>query len=57
MEYPTATKNIKATNYARKPFDHVKSNLSDNQKKVIRRKLYKKEAVSHFLRIERMIIL
>ena len=57
MEHPTATENIKAINNARKLFDHVKSNLSDNEKKVIRRKIYKKEAVSHFLRIDKMIIL
>ena len=32
MEHTTATQNIKAINYARKLFDHVKSNLSDNER-------------------------
>ena len=31
-EHPTETQNIKAINYARKLFDHVKSNLSDNER-------------------------
>ena len=54
MVNPTATENITTIKEDKKLFNGVRSNLSDNEKKVIRRK---KEAVSHFLRIERMIIL
>ena len=42
MVNPTATENITAIKEARKLFDDVRSNLSNNKKKVIRRKLYKK---------------
>ena len=47
---PTATKNITAIKEARKLFDDFRSNLSNSEKKVIRRKLYKKEATSHFFK-------
>ena len=50
MVNPTATENITAIKEARKLFNDVRSNLSDNEKKVIRRKLYKKEAASHFFK-------
>ena len=50
MAKPTATENITAIKEARKLFDDVRSNLSNNEKKVIRRKLYKKEAASHFFK-------
>ena len=50
MVNPTATKNVTAIKEVRKLFDDVKSNLSNNEKKVIRRKLYKKEAASHFFK-------
>ena len=36
---PTAIENISAIKEARKLFDDVRSNLSNNEKKVIRRKL------------------
>ena len=50
MVNPTATENITAIKEARKLFDDVRSNLSNNEKKVIRRKLYKNEAASHFFK-------
>ena len=43
MANSIATENITAIKEARKLFDDVRSNLSNNEKKVIRRKLYKKE--------------
>ena len=49
MVNSTATENITAINEARKLSD-VRSNLSNNEKKVIRRKLYKKQAASHFFK-------
>ena len=48
MVNPIATVNITAIKEARKLFDDVRGNLSNNEKKVIRRKLYKKKAASHF---------
>ena len=48
MVNPTAAENITAIKEARKLFDDVRGNLSNNEKKVIRRKLYKKKAASHF---------
>ena len=50
MVNSTATENITAIKEARKLFNDVRSNLSNNEKKVIRRKLYKKEAASHFFK-------
>ena len=50
MVNPTATENITTIKEARKLFNDVKSNLSNKEKKVIRRKLYKKEAASHFFK-------
>ena len=50
MVNPTATGNITAIKKARKLFDDVRSNLSNKEKKVIRRKLYKKEAARHFFK-------
>ena len=47
---PTATKNITAIKEARKLFDDFRSNLSNSEKKVIRRKFYKKEAACHFFK-------
>ena len=47
---PTATKNITATKEARKLFDDFRSNLSNSERKVIKRKLYKKEAAIHFFK-------
>ena len=42
MVNPTATENITTIKEARKLFDDVRSNFSNNKKKVIKRKLYKK---------------
>ena len=50
MVNPTATKNITAIKEIRKLSDDVRNNLSNNQKKVIWRKLYKKKAASHFFK-------
>ena len=49
MVNPTATENITAKKETRKLFDDVKSNLSNKEKKVIRRKLYKKRSCQSFL--------
>ena len=56
MVNPTATENITAINEARKLFG-VRSNLSNNEKKVIRRKLYKKKQPVTFSKKERMMAL
>ena len=50
MVNPTATENITAIKEARKLFDDVRSNLLNNEKKAIRRKLYKKSSQSFFQR-------
>ena len=50
MVNPTATKNMTAIKEVRRLFDDVRSNLSNNEKKLIRKKLYKKEAASHFFK-------
>ena len=50
MVNPTAAENITAIKEARKLFDDVRGNLSSNEKKVIRKKLYKKKAASHFFK-------
>ena len=50
MAKPTATENITTIKEVRKLFDDVRSNLSNNEKKVIRRKLYKKKEASHFFK-------
>ena len=55
MVKPTATENITAIKEARKLFDDVRSNLSNNEKKVIRRKLYKKKQPVIFSKKERMM--
>ena len=57
MVKPTATENITAIKEARKLFDDVRSNLSNNEKKVIRRKLYKKKQPVIFSKKERMMAL
>ena len=53
MVNPTATENITAIKEARKLFDDVRSNLSNNEKKVIRRKLYKKKNSQSFFQRKR----
>ena len=50
MVNPTATENITAIKEAWKLFNDVRSNLSNNETKRIRRKLYKKEAASRFFK-------
>ena len=50
MVNPTATKNISAIKEVTKLFNMVRNNLSDNEKKRIRRKLYKKDAASHIFK-------
>ena len=58
MEHPTSNKRINAIKEVRRLLNELKSNLSSNETKRIRRKLYKKEAASHFfLKKEKMIIL
>ena len=57
MVNPTATENITAIKEARKLFDDVRSNLSNNKKKLIRTKLYKKKQPVIFSRKERMMAL
>ena len=46
MENPTSNKNISAIKKVRRLFNELRSNLSSNEAKRIRRKLYKKEAAS-----------
>ena len=57
MVNPTATENITAIKEARKLFDDVRSNLLNNEQKVIRRKLSKKKQPVIFLKKERMMVL
>ena len=57
MVKPTATENITAIKEARKLFDDVRGNLSSNEKKVIRKKPYKKKQPVIFSKKERMMAL
>ena len=57
MVNPTATENITAIKEARKLFDDVRGNLSSNEKKVIRKKHYKKKQPVIFSKKERMMAL
>ena len=50
MKHPTSNKNIKAIKEVRRLFNELRSNLSGNETKRIRRKLYKKEAASMFFK-------
>ena len=50
MEHPTSNKRINAIKEVRRLLNELKSNLSSNETKRIRRKLYKKEAASHFFK-------
>ena len=50
MEHPTSNNNISAIKEVRRLFNEVKNNLSSNETKRIRRKLYKKEAASMFFK-------
>ena len=57
MEHPTSNKNINAIKEVRRLFNELRSNLSGNETKRIRRKLYKKEAASMFLKIKSKMVL
>ena len=57
MVNPTATENITAIKEARKLFDDVRSNLSNNEKKIFRRKIYKKKQSVIFSKKARMMAL
>ena len=50
MESTTINNSINATKQVRKLFNEVRSNLSREETKRIREKLYKKEAVYNFLK-------
>ena len=50
MEHPASNKNIKAIKEVRRLFNELRSNLSGNETKRIRTKLYKKEAASMFFK-------
>ena len=50
MEHPTSNNNINAIRDVRKLFNELRSNLSSKETKRIRKKLYKKEAASHFFK-------
>ena len=50
MESSTSNNNISAIKEVRRQFNELRNNLSSNETKRIRRKLYKKEAVSMFLK-------
>ena len=50
MEHPTSNKNMNAIKEDRRPFYELRSNLSRNETKRIRTKLYKKEAASMFFK-------
>ena len=50
MEHPTSNNNISAIKEVRRLFNELRSNLSSNETKRIRRKLYKKEAARMFLK-------
>ena len=48
MESPTSNSNINAVKESRKLLTELRSNLSQEETKRIRKKLYKKEAASYF---------
>ena len=50
MESSTSNNNISAIKEVRRLFNELRSNLSSNETKRIRRKLYKREAASHFFK-------
>ena len=50
MEHPASNNNINAIKDVRKLFNELRSNLSSKETKRIRKRLYKKEAASHFLK-------
>ena len=50
MESPTSNSNINAVRETRKLSNELRSNLSREETKRIRKKLYKKEAASYFFK-------
>ena len=50
MESLTSNNNINAVKETRKLFNELRSNLSHEETKRIRKKLYKKEATSYFFK-------
>ena len=50
MEHQTLNNNISAIKEVRRLFNELRSNLSSNETKRIRRKLYKNEAASMFFK-------
>ena len=50
MESPTSNSNINAVKETRKLSNELRSNLSREETKRIRKKLYKKEAASYFFK-------
>ena len=50
MEHSISNKNINAIKVVRRHFNELRSNLSSNETKRIRRKLYKKEAAIMFFK-------
>ena len=50
MNYSKSSSNISAIKEVRRLFNELRSNLSSNETKRIRKKLYKKEAASMFLK-------
>ena len=50
MESPTSNSNINAVKETRKLFNELRSNLSREETKRIRKKLYKKEVSSYFFK-------
>ena len=50
MESLTSNNNINAVKETRKLFNELRSNLSREETKRIRKKLYKKEAASYFFK-------
>ena len=50
MEHPTSSKNISAIKEVKRLLNDVRDNFLNNETKRIRRKLYKKEAASHFFK-------
>ena len=50
MKYPTSNSNINALKETRKLLNELRSNLSREETKRIRKKLYKKEAANYFFK-------
>ena len=57
MKHPTSSKNINSIKEVKRLFNELRSNLSSNKTKRIRRKLYKKEAASMFFKDKEQMVL